>query len=107
MTVLCTLFPPFVSYHCDLFSQGDDALYKKGQAWGILALFILVLVNRQLQEPNQVIEHPDRRCVSETVGWDHRFVARFRAEEEYVVPGEVGLHFLQSGGGSDRQAQHP
>jgi hypothetical protein len=63
-----------------------------------VALFDLVIVDRRLQEPDQVIEHPDRLYVSETIGWDHRFVARFRAEDEYVVSGEVGLQFFRSGG---------
>jgi hypothetical protein len=63
-----------------------------------VALCVLVLVDRRLQEPYQVIEHPDCRYVSETTSWDHWCVAQFLAEEESVVPGEVGLHFFQSGG---------
>jgi hypothetical protein len=84
-TVFRALFPPCVAHHRDLFSQGDDTLYEKGRAWRIVALFILVLINRRLQKTDQVIEHPDYRCVSETVRLDHRFVALFWAQEEYVV----------------------
>jgi hypothetical protein len=64
----------------------------------IVALFVLVPVDRRLQKPDQVIEHPDYQCVSETVSLDHRCVARFWAQEEYVIPGEIGLNFLQSEG---------
>jgi hypothetical protein len=44
--VFRALLPPCIAYHHDFFSQGDDALYEKGRAWRVVALFVLVLVNR-------------------------------------------------------------
>jgi hypothetical protein len=57
--VFRALFLPCVAQHHDVFSQGNDALYEKGHAWRVVALFVLILISRRLQKPDQVVEHPD------------------------------------------------